>query len=453
MLAGDSDTLDVIVVGGGFSGIAAARRLQDAGSNVVVLEARDRVGGRVESAHPKPGAWLDLGGTWVGPTQTRILELADEYGVEVIDQFDEGARLLELDGRVRRYKGTIPRLGPLTLIDVARMQFEVARACRKVAKRSPEPDEKTVALDSVSLEQWLAARHHGKRGQKLLAAAGKTIWGAEAGELSMLYVLRVLNAAGGLDALIDTEGGAQHSRFVGGAQELAIRMAAKLGERVQLGHPVTRIAADQDGVTVSGDGFELRAGQVVVALPPPLCSKIDFTPELPEARRGLQQDTRMGALTKCFAVYDEPFWRADGLSGEAVSDVGPATLTFDVSPPDGSCGVLLGFVGGDDARALKELDDGEASRAVLDGFARLFGPRASNADDWAMQVWGDERFSLGGPVMIAPPGSFAAAEAALSEPHGRVLWAGSEASERWTGYIEGAVLAGESAAELALARG
>jgi monoamine oxidase len=452
MSAADSGNADVVVVGGGFSGLAAACRLHDAGSSVVVLEARDRVGGRVETAHPRPGAWLDLGGTWVGPTQPRILELADEYAVEIIDQFDEGARLLELDGRVRRYKGTIPRLGPLTLLDIARMQFEVARAARKVAPPSPTPDQRTVALDSVSLDQWLAARRHGRRGRALLAAAGKTIWGAEAGELSMLYVLRELNAAGGLDALLDTEGGAQHARFVGGAQELALRMAAKLGERVLLGQSVSRIAADRDGVTVGGDGFEIRAGQVVVALPPPLCSAIDFTPELPSARRDLQEDCRMGMLTKCFAIYDEPFWRADGLSGESISDSGPATLTFDVSPPDGSCGVLLGFVGGDDARALEGLSDGEASKVVLEGFARLFGPRASGADQWAMRAWGAEHFSAGAPVMIAPPGSFAASETSLREPHGRVLWASSEASERWTGYIEGAVLAGEAAAKLALGR-
>ncbi len=228
-------------------------------------------------------------------------------------------------------------------------------------------------------------------------------------------------------------------------------MAAGLGERVVLGAAVERIDADAAGVTVHATGTTARAAHVIVALPPPLCEGITFEPGLPPARRAAQERMRMGALTKCFAVYDEPFWRADGLTGEALSDRSPASLTFDVSPTDGSRGVLLGFVGGDDARALAAQGEADGRAAVLAGFARLFGPRALTPDAWAQRAWAAERWSGGGPVAIAPPGALTAAGPALRAPAGRVLWAGTEAAERWGGYLEGAVVAGERAAGRALA--
>jgi monoamine oxidase len=441
---------DFVVIGAGISGLAAACRLRDAGAEVVVLEARDRVGGRLESAWPREGVWLDLGGTWVGPSQTRVIELAAEYGVETFPQFDEGARLLELEGRVRRYKGTIPRIGPLTLLDLARMQFGFGRLAKQVASLEPGAP-RAAEIDALSVEDWLTGRRHGERAKQLLGIAGKTIWGAEPRELSLLYAAHYVNGAGGLDALLDTEGGAQHWRLTGGAQELALRLAGALGERVRLAHPVQRIDVGADAVIASGPAGEFAAGQAIVALPPPLCEQIEFSPDLPAARSTIQRGTRMGALTKCFALYDEPFWREQNLSGEALSTTGPATLTFDVSPPDASCGVLLAFVGADEARQIDRLSESDARSAVLAGVARLFGERALEPEEWTMRNWVREPFSGGGPVAIAPPGVLTSAGGPPAAPWGRIHWAGTEAAPRWGGYIEGAILAGEHAAAAALA--
>lgn len=441
---------DVVVVGGGFSGLAAARSLVAGGADVVVLEARDRIGGRVDRDQPQPGVTLDLGGTWAGPMQERTMALASEYEVAAISQYSDGENIVDLDGRIRRYKGTIPRVGLGTLLDLGRLQFVAGRAAKKVPSEAPWDARNAQWLDSQTLDDWLQRGRYRQRSRTLMAIAGKTIWGAEPRELSMLFALQYINGAGGLDALLDVDGGAQHDRFEGGAYEIAARIAKQLGERVVLGAAVERVVADSEGVTVSGPTATVRARQVIVALPPPLCAAIEFEPQLPAARQTLQKQWHMGALTKCFAIYDEPFWRADGASGEALSDDSLASLTFDVSPPDGSSGVLVGFVGGDDARTHATMSEADGRAAVLKGFGRLFGERALQPAGWSQRMWAAERWSGGGPVAIGPPGALTNAGPALREPCGRVHWAGTETAERWGGYIEGAIVAGERAAAQAL---
>jgi monoamine oxidase len=438
---------DVIVVGAGLAGLVAARQLVAARREVLVLEARDRVGGRTVNASIGAGKVVEMGGEWVGPTQDRLLALAQDLRIETFPTFYEGRNLLELGGKIRRYKGTIPRLAPHVLFDVNRARRKLGKAAGRVPADAPWSAPKATELDSQTLATWVRKTARTKKARKLLEIATGTVMGTGTAELSLLWMLSYVSSAGSFDALIDTEGGAQQDRFVGGSQLISRRLAEELGEGVVLSSPVRRVSQDSAGLEVDADGLTARAQRVIVAVPPPLAARISFAPSLGGRRDQLTQRMAHGALTKCAAVYPEPFWRAEGLTGQAVTDRGPVSTTFDNSPPEGSPGVLLGFIAGAEAIRHARRSEAERRRIVLDGFTRLFGSEAGKPGIYLETAWAEEEWSRGGPVCSFAPGALAQYGEALRQPAGRVHWAGAETATVWCGYMEGAVRSGERAAE------
>jgi monoamine oxidase len=436
-------TADVAIVGAGFAGLTAARDLVGFGYDVVVLEGRDRVGGRSWTA-TIAGTPIDLGGTFVGPTQTAVTELARELGCQTVPTHSRGKNLIKWRGRVREYRSTIPRLSMLELFDVSRIQWRFERLCRRVSLAEPWKAPHAHNLDDQTLDRWLRSLHAGASTRDLMAIMSRVTWGCEPDQVSMLHAVRYVKAAGGIGRMLDVDGGAQQDRFPGGTQQIALTLADALGERVRLDAIVRRIERHADGtMTVSTDGGDVTAKAVIVAIPPAHRTAIDFSPALPVEYEKLAQHWPQGNLSKAYAAYETPYWRANGCSGEALSDEGPVFITFDVSPGDDGPGILLGFT---DSRTFDALPVDERQERALSCFAALYGDKALEPIDYVDHCWGTEPFAPGGPTAAVPPGSWTAYGRWLREPVDGVFWAGTETADRWTGFLDGAVRSGQRAA-------
>jgi len=436
---------DVIIIGAGVAGLTAARGLTRAGASVLVLEARDRVGGRTLSQSVGGGV-VDLGGQWVGPHQRHVLRLVEELGLKRFPQFHAGTKVLDVRGERRTYRGKIPALPLLSLLDLQRNVWRLDRLSRRVPLDRPGAAPHAAEWDALTLEEW-KQRHIPSWGARAaLDVATRAIFGAEPRELSFLHFLFYVHSNGGLMPLAEIENGAQAERFEGGAQSLALRLAEPLGARVVLSAPVRAVLQDASGVTVHGEGRNWRGRHAVVAVPPALAERMDFGTGLPTARRRAHAELPMGSVIKVVATYARPFWREAGYSGEAVSDAGPIRLCFDDSAMDGHHPALVGFFLGDTARAWTGKPAKERRRAALEGLARFFGPEALSPTAYADLDWIAEPWSTGCYVGLPRPGTLTAIGDALRAPWGRVHWAGTETAKEGCGYLDGAVESGERAA-------
>lgn len=437
--------LDVAVVGAGLSGLVCARRLVAAGKRVVVLEASARVGGRM-FGREIDGTLFDLGGQWLGPGQARIQALTDELGIATSPTPHEGAHLLGTGKEKLRYRGVIP---PMKIAALGGMGWALAQTYARSWRVALDgtPSAASASWDERTVEDLVGSL--APQGRAAFLAAFRTVFGAEPRDVSLLWYLFYLRAGGGFFKLVDVEGGAQERRFVGGAYSIPLRLAKELGDAVELGAPVRRVLQAGEGVDVVTDRRTVRARRVVVALPPTMAKRIDFDPPMPAARAELAEKMRMGATVKMLALYDEPFWRAAGLSGQSATD-GLLSVVFDNSM--GEHFALVGFIVGDNARAWTARDPEEREAAALAQLADLYGPAAASPRVFVTHDWATEEWTGGCPVDSPPPGIYAGRARALREPHGLVHWAGTETATAHAGYLDGAVSAGERAAVEVLAR-
>ncbi len=428
----------VVVVGAGLAGLVAAVDLAAEGVDVTVLEARDRVGGRMHGIPLAETVVADGGAAYLGVRHTELLGLIREHGLGLASTEMKGNSTFLVSDEVTTTASRVPPLDAVALGDLFdRLEDLVSEVHPEAPWESPRAEH----LDRLTASQWLAEEVEHPDARTFFPLFLGEMMAADPAAISALHMAFYLRSGGGIRYLNAFEGGAQQWRIAGGAHLLSEALAERLGDRIRLGHAVTAIDQDLDDVVVtstSGDGSrsEYRADHVIVAIPPLLAQQIEFRPGLPTPRA--TEATGRGCAVKVHMSHPRPLWREQGLSGWSVSAEGPLLSTVDDSPSDESAGVLTGFVTGAAATAFSALSPSEQREAAMAHARRLFptlpAPLQCTVTDWLA-----ERYSRGCYAALFGPGDWLALGPTLVAPHGRVHWAGTETSLEFFGLMEGAI--------------
>ncbi|XP_048246549.1 amine oxidase [flavin-containing]-like isoform X2 [Haliotis rufescens] len=443
---------EVIVVGGGLSGLSAAKLLREQGVDVVVLEARDRVGGRTFTIQNDKVRYVDLGGAYVGPTQNRLLRLAREFGVKTFLTNEVEDLAFFSRGSMKRFRGTFPPMGGLlSWLDMNNLFRTIDQLGEEIPLDAPWTAPHAAEWDSMTMQQFFdkhcwtrAANSFGREFIEVNVTS-------EPYEVSALWFLWYVKGAGGSFRIFGTTNGGQERKFVGGSQQISIKMAEKIGnDRVLLNHPVSKIEHKPSEVVVQDvNGNRYTAKYAIIAAPLPIQNKIIYDPPLPSLRNQLLQRAPMGSVIKTFMYYSTPFWRRKGLCGSSAIDDkdGLVGFTLDHVMPDGSHPALMGFILADKARRYVELTPDERKSRIAHLYSKVFQTdEALHPVHYEEKDWLGEQWSGGCYTTMMPPGFLTKFGSYLRRPIGRMYFAGTETATQWSGYMDGAVQAGERAA-------
>jgi len=439
--------VQTVVIGGGLAGLAAARNLMSLGvKSVVVLEARDRVGGRTVNLPISGGHVVEGGGEWIGPGQDRIAALASEVGVDTFDAYYDGTGIYEIQGLVS--KGLLPELDIQQGYGFSRLAWRLQSMANELPLGNPWQAANATALDNITLATWLKNEGASKWIVDAFRIITRAVMSGYPERISLLWFLHYIQSSGGLLGIALNDNGLQDLRFVGGSQQVSINAAKELGSRVHIGEPVESIDDKPAGpIEIRTHKGVYLADRVVVAMAPADTLRINFKSGLTVQRDDLVQKwaglTRL-PLIKHSVIYNKPFWRDVGLNGNVVTDQAPLQLVFDNSPADASIGVLTAFLSAAEVPAMASKPD--RIRLVPQELSRYFGSKALATTGYVEKDWSTDPWSTG---CITPltKGILSSTGPALRDPVGRIHWAGTESAEIGCGYMDGAVRSGERAAK------
>ncbi|KIX02807.1 uncharacterized protein Z518_08750 [Rhinocladiella mackenziei CBS 650.93] len=448
--------VDVVVVGAGLSGLKAAYDVQKAGLSCIVVEARDRVGGKTWSVDPLgEGKFLDVGAAWVNDTnQGAIYALAKSLGLELVVQNTVGNVIQEdLGGGLGlfEYGGTPERMAePKGVENLVYIRERAETVCQQLDIHDPVGTGGH--LDRMTLEEWCMAEIKSETALASVKLWTRAMLGLEPSEMSALYFLNYCKSGGGLLQMrSDFKHGGQYLRFIRGTQSMSLGLANLMNPgSVILNSPVRRISQTPEGIFVSAGRGDFRCQRVIISVPTVLYKEITFDPPLPEAKVELGKNNVHGYTLKVMVMYSEPWWRKKGLSGAIMSFKGPITTCRDSSNDAKGMFSLTCFTNGDFGRQMSLLPQQERFNAILAHIKRVYGPYVDSVPDpiaVTEHEWAKDQWAQGCPCPASPPGIMTKYNHALRTSHGKVHFVGTETAYEWKGYMEGAVQSGERGAK------